>query len=654
MLEDKAKLLEQQGEGKCILSASQATQEAFALKEGEHSIFTYYLLDGLKGKKESVDTNGYVTPSTLGNYIFKAIMNLPPGKRPKQKPITKAEMSGDIILASYPNLAEKPVVDISTIIFEGNRFLNNEDYSKAIEFFDEATKLNPKNYVAHAYKGLALLKSKKYNEAINSYNTVLDINPQETDALQNKGYALFELTRYDEAIKCYEDLLKIDPHKSKVWYYKGLALHALGKYHDAIGSFDKAISLNPTYIEASENKELSLNELKKKEKLPEQNQKQEYVQPSTSGRESGINSSKIVSGTEIPSERIKKKGQQKRLFGFDSRVLISIIGVVAAVGAVTAFTILSNQGPNGGQEPLTQTPTPLTSSTSINHPPIANNQSVTTDVNKPVDVTLIASDLDKKDNLTAKVVSVPLNGTLGTINQDTGIVTYTPEPRFSGTDQFTFKVNDGKVESSNAGVVRIIVEPNSTPVANNQSVTADMNTPLDIKLTGSDKDQNDDLTATIVSKPLHGVLGQINQKTGIVTYSPNSTFTGPDRFTFNVNDGKIDSDVPGTVGITVNRQKTDPANIPPTANNQSVATRVDKAKDIRLTASDSNTRDTLTAEIVSEPIHGTLSDINQDSGVVTYTPDPGFTGTDSFTFKANDGKTGSNNEGKVSIIVNEE
>jgi hypothetical protein len=96
-----------QGQGKYILSASQAAQEAYALTTGEHSIFTYYLLEGLKGKTDSVDNEGNVTPQSLGNYIYRAIMSLPVDRRPKQRPITKAEESGNVILASHPEL--KPV-----------------------------------------------------------------------------------------------------------------------------------------------------------------------------------------------------------------------------------------------------------------------------------------------------------------------------------------------------------------------------------------------------------------------------------------------------------------------------------------------------------------------------------------------------------------
>jgi hypothetical protein len=63
------------------------------------------LLEGLKGNENSVDASGYVTADSLGKYIYKAIVDLPAKKKPKQTPIRKVEAGGDIILASYPKLA---------------------------------------------------------------------------------------------------------------------------------------------------------------------------------------------------------------------------------------------------------------------------------------------------------------------------------------------------------------------------------------------------------------------------------------------------------------------------------------------------------------------------------------------------------------------
>lgn len=91
------------GTGKCILSACLDTQEAESTAKRDLSIFTHFLLEGLKGLEEGyVDRDGNVTTNLLGQYVFDKITSLPKKEKPKQIPIIKTEQSGEIILATYP------------------------------------------------------------------------------------------------------------------------------------------------------------------------------------------------------------------------------------------------------------------------------------------------------------------------------------------------------------------------------------------------------------------------------------------------------------------------------------------------------------------------------------------------------------------------
>ena len=70
----------------------------------------------------------------------------------------------------------------------------------------------------------------------------------------------------------------------------------------------------------------------------------------------------------------------------------------------------------------------------------------------------------------------------------------------------------------------------------------------------------------------------------------------------------------------------------------SVATNNDKPISITLHAKVSDANANLSRTIVTNPLHGTLSNINQTTDVLTYTPQSDYAGNDSFTFKVNDGK----------------
>ena len=84
----------------------------------------------------------------------------------------------------------------------------------------------------------------------------------------------------------------------------------------------------------------------------------------------------------------------------------------------------------------------------------------------------------------------------------------------------------------------------------------------------------------------------------------------------------------------------------PVAFSQAVTTNHDTPVGITLTAS-SPQGFPLTYSVLTGPTHGTLSGIAPN---LTYTPNAGYTGTDAFTFKANDGTTDSN-MATVSITV---
>ncbi len=256
----------------------------------------------------------------------------------------------------------------------------------------------------------------------------------------------------------------------------------------------------------------------------------------------------------------------------------------------------------------------------VNDAPTANDQSVSTDEDTALGITLTGSDPEGQA-LDFTILSAPSQGSLSGTAPD---LTYTPDANFNGSDSFTFKVNDGELDSEAATVAISVNAVNDVPTADSQSVTTDEDTPLGVTLSGSDV-EGSSLTFTVISDPAHGTLSGTAPD---LTYTPDANFNGADSFTFKVNDGELDSDAV-TVEITVN-----PFNDVPTADSQSVSTDEDIALGITLTGSDVE-GSALTYTVASGPDHGTLSGTAPN---VTYTPDADFNGLDSFSFTVNDGE----------------
>ena len=289
----------------------------------------------------------------------------------------------------------------------------------------------------------------------------------------------------------------------------------------------------------------------------------------------------------------------------------------------------------------------------VNDPPVAENDAHETDEDVPLEVPVengvVTNDTDiDSAAILAVLVDGPSHGEV-TLNED-GSFVYTPEADYFGTDTFTYKAFDGEDESVETAQVTITVNPiNDAPEAVNDEYTVEEDSTLDVTapglLTNDDDVEDDDLSATLVDGPDHGSLDL--QADGSFIYTPEADYVGPDSFTYKVDDGELESDV-ATVSITV-----DPANDPPTAENDSYDVDEDAVLNVDAPGVLDNDEDidgdTLSAVLVEGPEHGELT-LNED-GSFSYTPEPNFNGTDSFTYRAADELTESA-EATVTITVN--
>ncbi|MEB3278826.1 MAG: Ig-like domain-containing protein, partial [Lyngbya sp.] len=133
----------------------------------------------------------------------------------------------------------------------------------------------------------------------------------------------------------------------------------------------------------------------------------------------------------------------------------------------TTFFLVDNEAysidPNASQFTLTLADI----ATQLNTPPVANNDNFSTSFETVLTVNqangILSNDSDENgDKLTASLVDEPESGSL-TFNSD-GTFSYTPNPEFSGSDSFTYQVNDG-TDNSNIATVNLTVEepPNLPP-----------------------------------------------------------------------------------------------------------------------------------------------------------------------------------------------
>ena len=280
----------------------------------------------------------------------------------------------------------------------------------------------------------------------------------------------------------------------------------------------------------------------------------------------------------------------------------------------------------------------------VNQAPLALNDSYTTAEETTLVVLasqgILVNDTDpESDPLSAIPVALPAHGTL-TLSVD-GSLTYVPAQNFSGSDSFTYKANDGSLDS-NVATVNIVVTPvNDSPVANNDVATTNAETKVLVDVLANDTDTDGTIipaTVGFTSQPLHGTISA-DPLTGAVTYTPQANFFGSDSFRYKVRDNNGLLSNAAVVSITVKAVNRAPVGV-----NDSYVIDEDKplivaaAQGVLVNDTDAD-GNPLTASILTPPVHGSLTLI--PDGSFSYLPDANFFGSDSFRYAASDGITAS-------------
>jgi hypothetical protein len=240
-----------------------------------------------------------------------------------------------------------------------------------------------------------------------------------------------------------------------------------------------------------------------------------------------------------------------------------------------------------------------------------------------------------------------------------GTLTYTPAPNANGSATVTVRAHDdggtanGGSDTSPPRTFTITVTPvNDPPVAaaDTASVAEDDATGVTFDVLANDTDVDTGDTLTVASHDASGIAnGVLNDDGGgSFTYIPDPGFYGTETFTYVVSDGNGGT-ATGTATITVTQVQHAPV-----AGDDAYTVAQDTTLSVSAPGALGNDGDpdgdtvTLDTTPVSGPTSGSLS-LSSD-GSFDYTPNAGFTGSDSFTYRIDDG-TGRNATANVTLTV---
>jgi gliding motility-associated-like protein len=315
--------------------------------------------------------------------------------------------------------------------------------------------------------------------------------------------------------------------------------------------------------------------------------------------------------------------------------------------------------------------------TSVNDVPIAVNDQASTPQNQSVTFNVTANDLDVDGTINVATVDLdPILGgrqtsrvvASGTFTVDnSGNVTFVPIANFNGSAGIQYSVQDNFSAVSTAGSITVLVNfVNSAPIANDDNVSTNEDTPVNFAVLTNDTDDGTFAPSTVDLNPsVAGVQNTIStgsgrfdvSTSGVVTFTPGLNFNGSSTASYTVNDNIGATSNVAMITVTIN-----PVNDAAVAVNDNANTNEDVAVSINVLSNDSDIEGTLdpasvdldtstpAIESTRTTAQGTFT-ANLTNGIVTYTPLANFNGTATLTYTIQDNLGLRSNIATITVTV---
>lgn len=131
----------------------------------------------------------------------------------------------------------------------GDVMMARKRYREAVDFYQQALHLDPKNASLANKLGISYFQLQNYSRASAWYSRALKVNPDHFEARNNLGMVYYARRNYKKARRDFERALQLRPESASARINLGAALVGLKKHEEAVQQYRLAFLLDPTILE---------------------------------------------------------------------------------------------------------------------------------------------------------------------------------------------------------------------------------------------------------------------------------------------------------------------------------------------------------------------------------------------------------------------
>ena len=163
------------------------------------------------------------------------------------------------LLSIQPVHGQGKEAEATKLAREGAQAARDQDFNKAIDLLRKAAEMDrkyvPNLSAAYQQRGFQFTSEQRFEDAINDFNEAIKIAPRDARAHEARAAVEIKINDLDRATADYSEAIKLNPDEVRNYLYRAYIYEVRGDVANSMADTEKALRMQPKNAEALARKE---------------------------------------------------------------------------------------------------------------------------------------------------------------------------------------------------------------------------------------------------------------------------------------------------------------------------------------------------------------------------------------------------------------